>query len=165
MTDFAAVVTAFGGLIAAVTGLILALTPLINRAPASVKDDDKASVGQPSQPAQPTPEGSVKFDHRRTQVSRRTTLSLACGVVAASMAVILVLTNGSGQSGQHVALDLTLLALVGVLALSGGTLGVERAWEALTRTEDRPLALNAALGVVVSLASWVSALTVTSALW
>jgi hypothetical protein len=149
VSDIAPLLTAIAAIIAAVAGLITALTALRHGTPPHLPDEPSGNAILPPVPDKP--------------VSRRTTRSLAYGLAAAIMALVLVLLIHFGISGQHTTLSLLLLTLVGILTLIGAPAGVERAWTA--RSTDHPLALTAAVGPVVGLASWVSALIVTAPLW
>lgn len=104
------------------------------------------------------------FSDQRDRVSRRTTIAQLCALVACAFAIVLV-SFASGHTAGHAASELGLLAVVGVFALIGATSGLNKVLVTWRERPQRVLVYVAGLGIVFSLAAWVSALSVTANIW
>ncbi|HEY4453978.1 MAG TPA: hypothetical protein VGN81_06675 [Pseudonocardiaceae bacterium] len=105
----------------------------------------------------------VKDGKPATRASRRTTESLvSCGIAAGGLIGLVQMVN-TGWANQNITLATLLFAAIGVLVLFGGTVGVERAWTAWEG--ERLLAINAAVGPIVGVVVWLTALITMSPLW
>lgn len=106
----------------------------------------------------------VKPDGRPAdRASRRTTESLvSCGIAAGGLIGLVQMVN-TGWASTNITLATLLFAAIGVLVLFGGTVGVERAWTAWEG--ERLLAINAAVGPIVGIVVWLTALITMSPLW
>lgn len=90
-----------------------------------------------------------------------TTTAKLCALAACALAIVLV-SLGSGGAAEHPAARLWLLAVVGVLALVGATSGLNKVLVTWRERSQRALVYTAGLGIVFSLAAWVSALFITA---
>lgn len=156
VSDVTALITAIGGLIAGLAALLTALTPLFD-------EHRKRRATQPAQRAADSLLSRLadRFADERDKLSRRTTISQVCALVACAVTIGLVLLLRTEGNNQRT-LALALLTVVGVLTLIGGGFGLEKACTGWSH--NRELAITAAGGTVIGLTAWITALFVTATL-